>query len=193
MTHSTSSHNATESRALQLLGNGYTAATVAAAVGVSESRISQLLSEEGFAEEVAALRFKNLQKHNEIDSSYDALEQKLLKQLEDVIPLLMRPLEIAKVLGIINNAKRRGAAAPEQINQQNQIVTLVMPTVIVQKFTTNSNNQVIQAGSQVLETIQSNTLLSRSSGKSSNDTITDTNSNVEEVNYVQTPALTNGN
>lgn len=190
MSHSTSQRSATESRALKLLGSGYTPATVAAACGVTESRISQLLSEDGFAEEVATLRFQSLEKYNEIDSTYDTLEKKLLKQLEDVLPLLMRPLEIAKVLGVLNAAKRRGATAPEQIHSQSTVVNLVMPNVIVQKFTTNINNQVIQAGEQTLETIQSNTLLGRSKQKKLENTsnITD----VKESSYVQATKLTNG-
>lgn len=160
-TPSTSVRNATEQRALALLGSGCGPEVVASALGVSASRISQLLSEESFAIEVANLRFQNLQKHNEIDSTYDALEKKLLGQLEDVLPLMMRPNDILRAVSVINGAKRRGQSAPEQITHQNQVVNLTMPIKIVQQFTTNIQNQVVQAGSQTLETIQAGALLAR--------------------------------
>ncbi len=150
---------ATEERALKLLGSGCGPEVVATAIGVSVSRISQLLSEPEFAAAVSELRFQNLQKHNEMDSKYDTMESKLLTQLEDLLPLMMRPMEILKAIQVINAAKRRGQSAPESITHQNTVVNLVMPTQIVQRFTTNINNQVINAGNQTLETMQSSQML----------------------------------
>lgn len=167
-THSTSVRSSTEEKALKLLGQGYGAGIVASACGVSESRISQLLSDPVFAEEVASLRFASLQKHNEVDSQYDDIEKKLLDTLNDLLPLMMRPMEVLKAISVINAAKRRGASAPEQITHQNAVVNLVMPVKIVNKFTTNITNQVIQAGSQTLETVQSSALLDKLKQKSLN-------------------------
>lgn len=150
---------ATEERALKLLGSGCGPEVVATAVGVSVSRISQLLSEPEFAAAVSELRFQNLQKHNEMDSQYDTMEQKLVKQLEDILPMIMRPMELLKAIQVINGAKRRGQSAPESITHQNTVVNLVMPTTLIQKFTTNINNQVINAGNQTLETMQSSQML----------------------------------
>jgi acetylornithine/succinyldiaminopimelate/putrescine aminotransferase len=151
--------NSTEERALKLLGSGCGPEVVATAVGVTVSRISQLLSEPEFAAAVSDLRFQSLQKHNEMDNKYDSMEEKLLRQLDDLLPLMMRPMEILKAIQVINAAKRRGQSAPESITHQNTVVNLVMPTQIIQKFTTNINNQVTNAGSQTLETMQSSTLL----------------------------------
>jgi hypothetical protein len=151
--------NSTEQRAITLLGNGLGPEQVATAVGVTASRISQLLSDHDFATAVAELRFQNLQKHNEIDASYDLLEEQLIEKLADVLPLMMRPMEILKAIQIVNGAKRRGQSAPEQITHQNTVVNLVMPTQIIQKFQMNSNNLITNVGSQTLETIQSSRLL----------------------------------
>lgn len=158
MDHTTSVRNPTEERALQLLGAGYTPEVVANSCGVTVGRISQLLSEDEFKSAVAALRTENLLKHNQRDSSYDALEDKLLEQLKMSAPMLMRPMEIAKVLSVINAAKRRGSSTPESITNQQTVVNIMMPTQIVQKFTTNISNQVISAGTQELLTIQSGAL-----------------------------------
>lgn len=145
----------TEDRALALLGQGLGPETVASAIGVSISRISQLLSETNFAAQVAELRFKNLSKHNERDNAYDLLEDELITRMRDLMPFMVRPMEVARVLQIINAAKRRGSSAPESITNQQTVVNLVMPTQIFQKFTVNTMNQVIQAGQQQLITVQS--------------------------------------
>lgn len=148
----------TESRALSLLGSGITPEVVAASLGISVSRISQLLSEENFAAQVAELRFQNLQKHNVRDSEYDSLEDKLLEKLKDCIPLMHRPMEILKAIQVINAAKRRGASAPESIIEKQTIVQLTLPIQIVNKFKTDINGQVTQVEDRPLVTIQSGTL-----------------------------------
>lgn len=148
----------TEDRALALLGSGIAPAAVAASLGVSESRISQLLSEDQFAASVAELRFQNLAKHNARDASYDSLEDELLKRMEDCIPLMHRPMEILKAIQVINAAKRRGSSTPESIIEKQSIVQLTIPVQIINKFQTNMQGQVISAGAQQLLTIQSGSL-----------------------------------
>jgi len=157
----TSTSTTTEDRALALLGSGVNAEAVATALGVSPSRISQLLSDENFAARVTELRFNNLQQHNKRDNAYDTLEDKLLSKLERALPLMMRPAEILKALQVVNGAKRRGQSAPEQITNQQTIVNIVLPSQVVNKFTTNSNNQVIKAGHQDLVTMPSGSLLKK--------------------------------
>jgi hypothetical protein len=61
----------TETRALALLGQGIEPGIVANSLGVDPSRISQLLSDENFAAQVAELRFENLAKHSMRDNKYD--------------------------------------------------------------------------------------------------------------------------
>lgn len=151
----------TSSRALTLLGQGIPANIVASTCGVTEARISQLISNPEFAAQVAELRFNNLQKHNERDSHYDALEDDLLKRLKDLLPLMMRPMEVLKAIQVINAAKRRGSSAPDSTVQQQTFINLVIPTQIVQKFQLSQDNHVLQAGEQELITLQSGSLLSK--------------------------------
>lgn len=157
--------NSTESRALKLLGAGCNPEAVASAVGVSVSRISQLLSSTEFAAAVSDLRFQNLNKHNEVDAKYDSMEARLLDQLEDLLPLMMRPMEVLKAISVLNAAKRRGQSSPENVTNQSTVVNLTMPTLIMQNFTTNINNQVIKAGNQTLETMQSSNMLAQAKAR----------------------------
>jgi len=149
------------SRALTLLGQGIPASVVAATCGVSESRISQLVSDPAFAAQVAELRFSSLQKHNERDSKYDTMEDALIDKLRDLLPLMMRPMEVLKAIQVINAAKRRGASSPDQVVQQQTFINLSIPTTLIQKFQINSNNHVTQAGEQTLLTLQSGSLLKK--------------------------------
>lgn len=157
--------NSTEERAIKLLGSGCSPEQVATAIGVSPSRISQLLSMDEFASAVAALRYEALQRHNETDAAYDDIEDALLGKLVEQLPLMTRTSEILTAIKVVNGAKRRGQSAPEQIVHQSTVVNLVMPTQVIQKFQMNSNNQITNVGSQTLETIQSGTLLNQAKAK----------------------------
>ena len=68
--------------------------------------------------------------------------------------MLLRPAEIARTLQIVNGAKRRGVGA---IREQGptHIIALNLPLAIQNKFTVNSSNQVVSAGTQVLVTMPS--------------------------------------
>ena len=150
-----------ESRALELLSSGIEAVAVAGALGISESRISQLLAEPTFATKLAEARFEQLRKHNATDNEYDAVEKELIAILRKQIPMMAiaKPMEIARVLSIINSAKRRGASAPESITRTKPVVRLSIPIQVIQRFQVNAANQVVEVGtdegSQELVTMQS--------------------------------------
>jgi hypothetical protein len=148
-----------EERAKALLGSGIAAESVAAALGVTPSRISQLLGDEDFSNQVSQLRYENLQSHNTRDAKYDTMEDKLITKLESAMPLLFKPQDILKAIQTINNAKRRGVSTPEQVTNQQNIVNLVLPVAIAQQFSVNIDNQVIRAGGQELHTMPASNLL----------------------------------
>lgn len=154
-------NNITSDRALTLLGQGVPPSIVAASIGVSESRISQLVSDPEFAAAVAELRYDAIQKHSTRDAKYDSIEDTLIEKLKDLIPLMMRPREVINAIQVINSAKRRGSSTPDAIIAQQTVINLTLPVQIVEHFRTNSQNHVIQAGSQELLTLQSSTLLNR--------------------------------
>ena len=150
----------TEDKALTLLGSGVPQEAVASALGVTPGFISQLLSDESFAGKVTELKFELLSKHSARDRNYDELEDTLLARLKANASLLIRPTDIMKALQVVNGAKRRGTDTAENIVNQQNIVQLTLPSIVVHKFTTNINNQVIKTGEQELRTIQSGDLRS---------------------------------
>lgn len=153
--------NATQERALALLGSGYPAPVVASSVGVSESYISQLMSLDWFSAQVQELKFLNLKKHTELDDAYDDLEEKLLKKLDKLVPLLIKPMDVTRVLQTVNSAKRRGAGSSEVGHITQNIVQLSLPPALMQRFIKNANNQIVEVQDG---TGQQNSLVTTSSG-----------------------------
>lgn len=146
--------SAAEEKAIALLGQNFLPVQVASATGLSEGRISQIASAPDSSKEIAELRFQNLARHSEQDRRADTLEATLLQKLEASAEYLMRPMEIARIYQLVNAAKRRGASAPDAVQTQNPVVPIIMPTIIIQNYTKNVNNQIVQAGDQSLVTIQ---------------------------------------
>lgn len=155
----TSTTSTTEERALTLLGQGVPPQAVANALGVDISRISQLLSQDDFASKVVERKFESLSKNNERDGSIDNLEDKLITKLENCLPFMTRPMELVKAFQVINAAKRRGSAAPDPVMQNQTIIQLNIPAIILNKFSTNINNQVVQVGERSLLTIPSGQMI----------------------------------
>lgn len=147
-----------EDKALALLSSGLPAIKVAEALGIDPSRISQLVSDEHFASKLADAKYEFLNKHNEADSELDNIESQIRKRMLDSLDSVYKPMELTRMLQVVNAAKRRGSSAPAAITEQQQILNLIMPTKILNNFVTNINNQVIQAGTTELLTMQSSTL-----------------------------------
>jgi hypothetical protein len=154
-------YEGTAARILEMLGNGLSPTVVSSALGVSESYISQLLSEEQFSVQVTGLRYANLQAATSRDRNYDAMEDTLIDKMRELIPLMYKPMEVLRAITVINAAKRRGADAPDNTVIHQTIVQLTLPQVVASKFVTNVNNQVIEAGNQELITIAANHLTSK--------------------------------
>jgi len=146
-------YEGTAARILEMLGNGLAPVVVSSALGVSESYISQLLSEESFAHQVTGLRYANLQAATSRDRSYDSIEDTLIDKMKELLPLMYKPMEVLRAITVINAAKRRGADAPDNTVIHQTVVQLTLPTAITSKFITNAANQVVEAGEQELITI----------------------------------------
>lgn len=147
----------TQTRAIELLGDGHSQVAVARALGLSESRISQLMEEENFATAVASRRFEKLKKYNELDRKYDQLEATALDKLEKALPLvsITAPEKLVKIISTLNGAKRRGQDSdPSQTINHNTIVNLTLPTQVVNRFTTApQTNEVVEIDGKPLVTV----------------------------------------
>lgn len=131
-------------RALTLLGQGHSQVTVAAALGVSESYISQLLSDEDFHSQVVSLRAENLSAATELDNKYNKIENALVDKLEVASKLFVLPRDILNALVKVNSLKRRGAMAAPDTVTRDRVVVLQLPSAVKYEYITNINQQVVE-------------------------------------------------
>lgn len=135
--------SSTESRALELLATGIEQVAVASALGLSESRLSQIIADPQFSASLAEARYKQLAKHNETDNLYDKIERKLADKLEKSADMMFKPTEIARTLSMVNALKRRGASNPESIVRSRPVVKLNIPIAVLNRFSLNAAGQVV--------------------------------------------------
>jgi hypothetical protein len=144
-----------------LLGSGLSNEIVATAVGCNPSYISQLMSEEEFAAEVVALRSANLTANNKRDRSIDSIEDNIIERLADAVNsgTIYKPRELLQAFAVLNRAVRRGVPAHESLTINNKVVTLSIPTAVVQNFTVNTQGEVVEVEGQTMVTMPAHQLL----------------------------------
>lgn len=148
-----------EARALELLGQGHPQEVVASTLGVSPSRVTQYMSNEWFASEVAKLRYNSLSAHTEADKKVDRIADKILDKIEKSLPLMHKTGELIKAFQVLNGAKRRGAPTETTSTLINAtIINLALPAAIVNKYKTNAQSQVIEVNDKPFVTAPSNML-----------------------------------
>lgn len=152
-----------ESHLLKLMANpNITQADCAKVLNVSESRISQIISTESFKKKLQETRLESLEKETNHDNSIQSAEEKALKKLDELTDFITKPIEAARVFQILNSAKRKGLSAEERaasITNNNTVVVLQLPQIVQDKFTVNTNNEVVQIGDRPMLTMDSQLLL----------------------------------
>lgn len=130
----------------ELLGNGLSNDVVATAVGVHPSYISQLMSDEIFANEVIALRTRTLTEATSRDRTWDGVEDKLLQKFSDQVNsgMIYKTSDLLRALQVVNNAKRRGNTAQQSAMTHQVTVNLNLPTVVLNKFKKNVFGEVVE-------------------------------------------------
>lgn len=150
-----------QTKAIQLLGSGVSPEHTAAAVGVTPSLVSQWLAEESFASLVTEEKYKKLTVHNARDDSLDSLEDILIEKLKSTLQFCFRPMELVKAFQVINAAKRRGTSELSPVHNHQQIVSISLPTQIINTIQLTPQGMVTKVGEQSLITMQSGALLRR--------------------------------
>lgn len=154
-----------EENILQLLAQpNITQADVAAVLAVTEGYVSQIVNTPEFQTKLSKVKVASLVAETAHDTKLANTETKALEKVSQMLDYVTKPIEAAKIFQVLNNAKRRGATEAEQqtvINSQNTVVMLQLPSIIKQKFTTNTNNEVVQIGDRPMVTMDSQLLLTK--------------------------------
>lgn len=154
-----------EENILQLLAQpNITQADVAAVLDVTEGYVSQIVNTPEFQTKLSKVKVASLAAETAHDTKLANTETKALEKVSQMLDYVTKPIEAAKIFQVLNNAKRRGATEAEKqtvINSQNTVVMLQLPSIIKQKFTTNTNNEVVQIGDRPMVTMDSQLLLTK--------------------------------
>lgn len=145
-------------RIIELLGNGIPATNVAEALGVSDSYISQIMSEEGVMEQVQAKRAVRFSKFADRDDFLEQAEEAALKRAAYLIPFMTKAGEAARVYSMLNNAKRKTSMQNANTAAPSTIVNLNIPTTARVNFTMSSDKQVIEVAGRSMVTMPAKTL-----------------------------------
>lgn len=146
-------------RILKLLGTGLSGEVVSSTVGCDPSYISQLMSDEEFRNRVLAMRIESLTADTQRDRAIDEIEDQLIQKLKAGLEYLISTKDILRAYAIINAAKRRGAKASDTTIVNNNIVNLILPRIVVQKYVVSKTNEVIEVEGKPLVTIPATRLL----------------------------------
>lgn len=143
-----------EERAVTLLASGISPSKVAEICDVDPSRISQLMDSPAFKSQLGEAKFEQATKYTSIDQKLNDLEETVIDGLSATIGMVLDPLKLARVLQVVNGAKRRGTQLLGDGLDHVPVVSLTLPVKVINNFVVNSSNQVVQAGGEDLITIQ---------------------------------------
>lgn len=163
-----------DQRIKEMLGYGIKPESVANAIGCEPSYVSQLMSREDFAGEVAELRINHSIADTERDLSYDALEDKLLKEMHEMVDhgRFQKPEQVLMALRVSNQMIRRGGKANGPARQLNVVVELSLPKIVRDRFIPNASGdtkmiditpsgEVVKVNGQTMVTMPSGQLVNQ--------------------------------
>lgn len=147
-------------RIISLLSEGYDQTTVAAAVGCTDSYISQLVADEVVREKIATARLGKLEKNVEHDTELDAIEDSAIQRMRTLIPFVTKAHEAVMIFNAVNSAKRKaGDGGPAKGgNPGAPIVQLNISDAAAVHFRLSSDRQVIEVEGRSMATMNASTL-----------------------------------
>lgn len=131
---------------LKLLVAGVRPGIVAQSLGCDPSYISQLASQPEFLEKILEARNSQIQKELNVKEKYEKLENSILTKLTNLLPQLNKPMELSRVLQVVQAKKFQATDIPTQEPQRATVVNLTLNKKVSSKFILNSNKDIIGIG-----------------------------------------------
>jgi hypothetical protein len=155
-----SANTAVREKLLGFLAAKVPQTTAAAAAGVSDAYVSQLMREPDFLAELAARSAGSLEADIKHDSTIESVEAKALETLEKKLPFVRSALEAGRIFQILNSAKKRATIDPASAGLAGaaRTVTIVLPAASRPGLKFNSDNQVIEVEGRVMAPLPSREL-----------------------------------
>lgn len=145
-------------RILNILCSGCTESEAAMAVGVSEGYIRALKTEPDFISQIKKKLTENVERAVEIDENYAEMERLATNRLKTYLPLVSSPRDLMAIAAFANSAKKKTSIAgmhSEKGSENAKTVQILMPTVILNNFSMNPNNEIVAVDGRELTTLNS--------------------------------------
>jgi len=129
---------------LEMLAQGLNSTQVASALGVSDSYVSQLLSNEDFASELEGKKVQQAAEDIEFDHKIDAVEATFLERIEAKAPLanLQQSLQ---AFAVLNKAKRRKDTSVNRgAAQIGTVVNLQLNVNLIPQYLVNGKQEIVE-------------------------------------------------
>lgn len=129
---------------VEMLANGLNSSQVASTLGVSDSYVSQLLSDEAFAEEVESRKVQQVAEDIEYDNKIDSVEATFLDRIEQKAPManLQQSLQ---AFAVLNKAKRRKDSGVNRgVPQIGTVVNLQVNMNLVPQYLVNGKQEIVE-------------------------------------------------
>jgi hypothetical protein len=150
--------NSTKEQIISLLSQGIPATAVAAALGVTDSYVSQLKSDPELAALITSTDAAKIEKDAVFDNTLERAEMLALEKIEKNLPFANMGQAMA-AFRILNGARKRADAfAAIQDQSTNITVNLTLPAAAAAKYVVNNSNEIVEVEGQTMITATAKSL-----------------------------------
>lgn len=143
--------------AINLLAQGIPTSQVAAAVGVSDSYISQLKADEEVQRQIAERQAAHSIADSNFDDTLERAEAMALEKIEKNLPFANMGQALA-AFRILNSARRRKDEFVQKDTAVSVTVNLTLPANNIPKYITNQANEIIEVEGKTMISASAKTL-----------------------------------
>lgn len=143
--------------AINLLAQGIPTSQVAAAVGVSDSYISQLKADEEVQRQIAERQAAHSIADSNFDSTLERAEAMALEKIEKNLPFANMGQALA-AFRILNSARRRKDELIQKDTAVSVTVNLTLPANNIPRYITNQANEIIEVEGKTMISASAKTL-----------------------------------
>ena len=143
--------------AIQLLAQGIPTSQVAAAVGVSDSYISQLKADEEVQRQIAERQAAHSIADSNFDDTLERAESLALEKIEKNLPFANMGQALS-AFRILNSARRRKDDLVQKDTAISVTVNLTLPANNIPRYITNSANEIIEVEGKTMISASAKTL-----------------------------------
>lgn len=143
--------------AINLLAQGIPTSQVAAAVGVSDSYISQLKADEEVQRQIAERQAAHSIADSNFDNTLARAEELALEKIEKNLPFANMGQALA-AFRILNGARRRKDDLIQKDSAVSVTVNLTLPANNIPRYITNSANEIVEVEGKTMLSATAKTL-----------------------------------